>query len=386
MAAAAERHFDDEQWSKLEEEIATSLKAAEEKSKALKEAKTIEKRLQEVGERNRNRSIDYSTIPDDIAVILLALDRTLGGQAFERTFFRADCGSLAPIDSNTFIAKLWEAGVIADDPAKAKKDAYYLKGEELWHYNNKIAYSVVPDEKCEKPTDAMMMLNGRQFTDAGLLHDLWLTYATTDCMTYLYSMMDEHQMELDDEKNAEILAAIRTALRKHSVSDIWSVIWKIVKDAASLAQRQYYNRAKAAATIPGKFSRHLESVVKGERKFGNWDRPHDQPAGTIGQVFYELFGIDEQTCGAVLANHLPDAGQGEFGLQINLTHELRTDINHVLARVQRTTQGADMMAAFAEAIADGMPFEDAIAYIGHKFSEDEPGPVTAAASLTEAGP
>lgn len=373
VAAAAERHADDESWSSLAGEIATSLKAAEEKSKALKEAKIIEKRLQEVGKRNRNRSIDYSTIPDDIAILLLALDRTLGGQAFERTFFRTDCGSIAPTDSNTFISKLWDADVIADDPAKAQKGGYFLKGDELWHYNNKIAYFVLPDEKCEKPADVMMLLNGRQFTDAGLLRDLWLTYATTDCMAYLYSMMNEHQLELDDEKNAEILAAIRTTLRKHSVSEIWSVIWKIVKDAASLAQRQYYNRAKAAATIPGKFSRHLEGIVKGERKFGNWERPHDQPAGTIGQVFYELFGIDEQTRGTDLDTLLPDAEQVESQLQINMTHELRTGVDHILARVQRTKQGPDMMAAFAEVIADGMPFEDAIAYINRKFSEGEPG-------------
>jgi tetratricopeptide (TPR) repeat protein len=366
VAAAAERHVDDQQWSKLAEAIATSLKAAE-------DTRTIEKRLQEVGEGNRNRSIDYSTIPDDIAVILLALDRTLGGQALERTFFRTDCASLAPMDSGTFISKLWEARVIADDPAKAKKDAYFLKGSELWHHNDKVAYLVVPDENCENRADSMMMLNGRQFTDAGRLRELWLTYATTDCVAYLYAMMGEHQLELDKEKDAEIRAAIRTALQDHSVSEIWSVIWKIERDAGELAQRHYYNEVRAAATIPGKFSRHLESVVKGKRQFGNWKRPSYQPAGTIGQVFYELFGIDEETRGSELASHLPDTAAGEPGLQINLTHELRTDIDCVLARVQRRKQGPDMMAAFASAIADGMPFEDAVDYLDRRFSEDEPG-------------
>lgn len=366
VATAAERHVDDEEWSKLVEKITTSLKAAE-------ETRTIEKRLQEVGERNRNRSIDYRTIPDDIAIILLALDRTLGGQALERTFFRGDCASLAPTDSGTFISKLWEAGVIVDDPARAKKDAYFLNEGDLWHYNDKVAYLVVPDENCENRANSLMILNGRQFTDAGRLRELWLTYATTDCIAYLYAMMSQHQLALDKEKDSEIRAAIRTALQNHSVSEIWSVIWKIEKDAGELAQRHYSNEARAAATIPGKFSRHLEKVVKGQRQFSNWTRPHYQPAGTIGQVFYELFGIDEQTRGSDLANYLPDAVPVESGLEIDLTHTLRTDIDCILARVRRTRQGPDMMAAFAAAIADGMSFEDAIDYLDRKFSEEEAG-------------
>ena len=38
----------------------------------------------------------------------------------------------------------------------------------------------------------------------------------------------------------------------------------------------------------------------------SWDRPVDQPAGTLGDVFYEYFGLDEDTPGleamAVLAD------------------------------------------------------------------------------------
>lgn len=331
------------------------------------EAKSIEQRLQEVGEANRNRRLDYNTIPDDVALIMLALDRTLGGQTFERTFFRADCGTLAPSDSNAFVSKLWEARVIADEPAKAQKDAYFLKGEELWHYNSKVAYFVIPDQDCERPADGLMILSGRTFSDAGVLRDLWLTYATTDCMAYLYSLLGDHQMWLDDDKDAEIRAAIRTALQKHSVSEIWSVIWKIVKDAAALSLQTYYNRGKAAATLPGKFSRLLESITKGKRQFGAWERPSYQPAGTIGLVFYELFGIDEQTRGATLANHLPDAEKIEPGLQIHLTDDLRTVIDQIITEVQQQKRGPDMMAAFAEVIAEGMSFEDAISYIHWKF-------------------
>lgn len=363
-AQAAGERPDDDRWPKLIDWVDAALSRFEASEQAAKEAASeaalLERLKREAGERNRQRRVSYADLPDDVAIILLALDRTLGSQTFERHIFRSDCTSLAPARPGVFINKLWDAEVIADDPSHARKDAYFLKDGELWHYSDRVAYIVAPDTHCRVPADSMMILTGRRFENRSALRDLWLTYATADCLAYLYTMLGVHSMVLTEEHDAAISASIRSALQKDSVSDIWSVIWMIVKDAAALAQRQYYNSAKAAATLPGKFLRHIEGVAKGTKGFGQWRRHHDQPAGTIGQVLYDLFGIDEYTKGAdvdaLLAPKPLVAPQ-----PVVLTNEMGTTIDIIIERANHTKRGPEMMRAFAEAILAGRTFEEAIA-------------------------
>jgi len=212
-------------------------------------------------------------------------------------FRRDQCQGLAPCFTSLLITKLWKAGVIADLPSKALPGAYFLQEEKVWHYSDKVSYFLLPDQVLGKTEAVLDSLRTRAYTHFSLIRQLWLDYALSECMLYLYDQCSLHRLQMSDESDDQAQSVLRTSLETYSVSQLWSVIWKVVRDAASLSAREYYNNDKAAATIPGKIKRYLERVVREGLSVKSWDRPVDQPAGTLGDVFYEYFGLHEDTPG-----------------------------------------------------------------------------------------
>ena len=257
----------------------------------------LARQLIAVTERNLAATIEYEQIPVDVVLILIALDRVINPRLITGSFMLSECQGLVPTDSDLFVQRLWVAGVILDLPTKALPQAYVLKEEQLHHYRHKVAYFLVPDEQLGKDETSFSLLADRNFSGCSELRQLWLDYGVCDCLAYLFNQCALHNLETLPEDDAEIKSILRTALQVHSVAQIWSVIWKVVQEAASLSTRQYYNKAKAAATIAGKISRQIERVVKSDAPIKVWRRPTDQPAGALGDVFYEYFGIDEGTTG-----------------------------------------------------------------------------------------
>lgn len=354
---ASELDSGDDKWAKLLADCDAAIDQGHIKQHALTD---LRQRLDAVVASNKDKRVDYAGLPDDIALILIALDRTLGARTFERRFFRSECSSLAPVWSGMFLTRLYEAQVIADDPQASKADAYFLRDGGLIHYLDKTAYFVVSDRHARNPQDGIMILTGRQFGDAGALHPLWLDYAETECMAYLYGMLSKNSLQMADEAVREIRATLRQALRQYSIAEMWSVIWKIVRDAEALAQRDYYNGKKAAATLPGKLSRHLEKVSKGEGLLKPWDRPHDQPAGTLGQVFFEYFLIDETTPGKKVGAMLEREPPPEQGAFIIIDEAMKARVNELFKRVVRKNEAAVLLAQFTQKLRNGATFEEAV--------------------------
>lgn len=286
----------------------------QEKASQIEEQKALSAelsaRLAEIEDRNNQRVIDYEKIPDDAALILIALNDAINPRLLTGFFRRDQCQGLAPCFTSLLITKLWKAGVIADLPSKALPGAYYLEEGQVWHYSDKVSYFLLPDQVLGKTEAALDSLRTRAHTQFSLIRELWLDYALSECMLYLYDQCSLHRLQMGDESDDQAKSVLRTSLETYSVSQLWSVIWKVVRDAASLSAREYYNNEKAAATIPGKIKRYLERVVREGLSVKSWDRPVDQPAGTLGDVFYEYFGLDEDTPGleamAVLADRSLD--------------------------------------------------------------------------------
>lgn len=267
------------------------------KNAELDQSAKLAKRLLEVTERNLSATLEYEDIPSDVALLLIALHRVINPRLLTGSFMRSECHGLAPTDSDKFVQRLWEAKVILDLPDNALPGAYFFKEEALWHYSDRVAYVLVSDAVLGKGEQAFDLLISRDFSDSSELRQLWLDYAVCDCLAYLFHQCGLHKLETSPEVDSEVRSILRTTLQVHSVAQIWSVIWKVVRDAASLSTREYYNKTKAAATIPGKISRQIERIVKGDLVVKPWRRPADQPAGALGEVFYEYFGIDEGTTG-----------------------------------------------------------------------------------------
>ena len=269
---------------------------------------------------------------------------------------------MSPAWSHSFLDRLWRGGVLTHNPNKSKPDAYYVKDDQVWFFTDKISFLVLPDEYYGASEDLIAFLSGRAFDDATPLRALWLEYATSDCFAYLRDQCLAHNLwclEQDSEQEAQ--DTLKNALHTYCVAELWSIIWKVVKDAAALSTRDYYNTKKAADTIPGKLMRHLEMVAKGKASVKLWDRPSDQPAGTIGQVFYELFGIDENTSGQRVFEIITPAPDPSANADPELTaDELRPSTNVLLQRSLEKELGPEMMLAFASAVRQGLSVVEAI--------------------------
>lgn len=272
---------------------------------AMREARAREERelAQSLQAYMRGRAavpVAFDAVTDDIAVLLLALQAAIQPRLAHGTFASSDCGALAPLQVGVFIRRLYQAGVLLEEPAKAQHGTYFLKGGKLCVKATQQVYGLMPGIANGPLEGLLAAYHRRSFSDAPRLFDLWLDYAEADCMAYFDAQCRLYAHNLHEEEYAEVRSALRTGLDHYCVAQMWSVIWRVVREAASLANRAYYNRARASAAIPGKLRRYLERARREALELKCWQRPDGQPAGTLGMVFEDLFGIDESSSGTLV--------------------------------------------------------------------------------------
>ena len=333
---------------------------AERQAEAAKADAELVVHLQAAIKRTSAQTINYDDLTDDIVLILLALESAINPRLLNGTFMRSDCQALAPSHVGDFISKLYKASAIVDQPALDKSGAYVLEKGQLLHYTSKVIYRLTPDERLGGGADAFIHLRQRKLSDPKALRDLWRDYATTECMCYLFDQCELHGLCTEVESDEEIYSTLRTALTEYSVSQLWNVIWKITRDAATLSTRAYYTQARAAATIPGKLRRYLEKIERGEAKVSEWDRPNGQPTGTLGLLFAELYNIDEDTLGSAVMQRFPDPSVntddtwnlGPEVLDIPVTKLMNAALGHFSA--------GNVLLTFANAVRSGKNVPEAI--------------------------
>ncbi len=296
---------------------------------ALEQAE-ISKRLAHKNERNASASLCYGELSDGAVILLLALHALLGQKLANGTFTISDCDDLSPQGGKHFIDRLLREGVLLDDPIAAKPGTYFIQDGDLWSYVSGIQYFLPPDADLGRGPAALRHLEEHIFTDTEALTDLWLDYALDDVMRYFDDQCNIYQHELEAEAVEKIKANVRHALRSYSVSELWSVMWKAVKDAASLANMHYYNRPKAAATIPNKIRKLVEQADKSGGIKHIWNRPDHHVAGSLGMVFSSLFGIDETTPGQAVIGMFHRLGR----------HAEAAESQHLQSLAQSFLQGA----------------------------------------------
>lgn len=266
-----------------------------------KTSKYLQDRLQEYEKQCQAARVDYHGVPGDIALILIALDRAIKPRLLHGSFKLSDCAMLAPLNPGAYVIRAYKKGALKDIPSLGVKEAYFLRDDVIWHYDAKVAYVLCPDANLGKNEDAFAIFEQSPMEDSHAVRHLWLDYAMDDCLAYLHTQREMHGLGIANQCLEEIKSVLLVALETYSVAELWSVIWRVIRDASSLSTREYYNKEKAAATIPGKIKRLLEKVATGNAApLTAFSRPHDQPAGTLGDVFYEYFGINEDTHGSTV--------------------------------------------------------------------------------------
>jgi hypothetical protein len=296
---------------------------------ALEQAE-ISKRLAYKNERNASASLCYGELSDEAVILLLALDTLLAPRLASGTFSISDCDDLSPKGGKHFIDRLLQEGVLLDDPIAAKPGTYFIKEGELWWYVHGIQYFLPPDADLGRGPTALRRLEEHVFTDSEGLTDLWLDYALADVMRYFDDQCSTYQHELDEDAIEKVRAALRHGLRTYSVAELWSVVWKAVKHAASLANMRYFNRPKAAASLPNKIRQLIEQADKSGGIKNSWNRPDHHVAGSLGMVFSSLFGIDENTLGKAVIGMFDRLGR----------HAEAAGSQHLQSLAQSFLQGA----------------------------------------------
>ncbi len=146
--------------------------------------------------------------------------------------------------------------------------------------------------------DGIGIAESRHIRNVDGTMQLWVACATEDCMAYLFTQMDAHNLLLEDEESSAVRGIITSAIQDHfSPGQIWNAIWRSVKDAAALSTRQYYNNAKAAKTIPNKIDKVLTWAATSSGPFEAYDRIAATPMGAVLTLFLHRFGITDSTTG-----------------------------------------------------------------------------------------
>ncbi|UVJ43122.1 hypothetical protein NVV94_21500 [Pseudomonas sp. LS1212] len=263
----------------------------------------------------RTASISYADLTDDQCFILLAIDALITPRLAHGTFTEDDCEALAPWEGTSYLTRLFRGGVIFDDPEAARSGTYYLQDEKLQAIPSSLQFFLPADESLGRGAEALETITERQLTDSEAMTNLWLDYAVGDVLRYLMEQCRVYSHDLDYEDIEKIRATVRFGLHTYSVSQLWFIMWKVVRDAASLANREYYNRYKAAATIPNKIRKQIERAEKQGGIDRYWERPELHIAGSLGVAFLTLFEIDESTEGkqalAIFAQLSVQASTGE---------------------------------------------------------------------------
>ncbi|AZE60504.1 MULTISPECIES: hypothetical protein [Pseudomonas fluorescens group] len=325
-------------------------------------AAELERQLAEYVGMQSTRTVDYSALPDAQVLLLLALDRAVTPRLTNGGFRLGDCRGLAPWYVGDFMLQLRETGLVLDDPSKASPGTYYWEGDEIWVLGDQVVYRLAPDAASRSADEVIRSLSDRIYTDADGLFNLWLDYAVADVMRYLGAECELYNHDLSEQELAEIKSTMRAALHTYSVSQLWSVAWKVVRDAASLANREYYNRSKAAATIPGKIRRNLEKVQRESIELKAWSRPEQHPAGTLGMVLGEILGVDENTSGHRVSSLI--AWLTGQACSPAIEAALDEPIRELMTLALSHDIGASVMLRFAEMIRAGHDVGFAIEEIG----------------------
>ncbi|UYR06909.1 hypothetical protein NQS38_00700 [Ralstonia pseudosolanacearum] len=161
--------------------------------------------------------------------------------------------------------------------------------------------------------DAARIAERRHVRDVDAAMQLWVECATEDCMAYLFHQMDIHNLNLEDEECTATRGIVASAIHdRFSPGQVWSAMWRSVKDAAALSTREYYSKAKASRTIPKKIDKVLTQAASSTAPFEAYDRVAAVPMAAALTLFLHRFGISDNTTGAEARARLEaDAAKAE---------------------------------------------------------------------------
>lgn len=325
-------------------------------------------KIELAAERIQNKYIEYAAIPDDLAIVVLALERAIGLRRTSNGFRFSEVSRLMSGVPDGLLKRLHEAQVITDNPDPDHAGGYWISEGNLCFNWRLVEFSLLPDQRLGKTREALASLANRSFSQGEVLRTLWITYAVDECMTYFSSQCSRYRLNPEICDLNDIAAQLHQALELYSIQNLWCALWSVVREAAALCNHQYFNLHKATATMPGKLKRLLDAVRKKKRQpLKAWARPDYQPMGTLGNLFFEIFGINEGTPGSLVSTifSYPACTLADQYEQNQIaTGEA---VEALFQRIHERKLTAKSLSFFAEAIRKGSDLNEAVAELLQAF-------------------
>ena len=243
--------------------------------------------------------VDYSTLPFDVCMKLSAYDAWAGhalsrdgGPPYTEGFITPTHeGSRAAL--RTFHT---DRGLIRPAPCQQDLSGFVMTEEGGLQWQWHAVRTVLVPHFSGSTNDALTIASARLPDTAEDGMAAWSECATEACMAYLYGLLKKDDFYLLDEGECEdVTRSLAVAVQHYSVAQVWSLIWKCVRDAEVLCARPYYSAAKAAATIPGKIDRAVQAARGSRRELPAYLRTGSNPACELEILFQTQFGINEKT-------------------------------------------------------------------------------------------
>ena len=339
---------------------------AEQSKRAAAEAakKELENQVAALAKHKIAMRFDFSGLPDDMALLLLAIDRAIAPRLVSGTFSIRDCRLLVPHDHHVYITRLVRNNAIIVRPDLSPDGTYKSVEGALSYYAEKAVYQMTVPVQDRPRAQVVGQLREREYGPSAGMTELWLDYVSSECLCYAHDQAHLHNLPIDEELGLQIASTVRAAAESYSIALLWSAIWRVVRDAATLARRDYYSAPKAAATIPGKIMRLLAKVEDGTAVLKPWSRPELQPAGTLGELFWERYGVDEDTAGATALEILrPSDPPHTVQSSSDSPAIVRSHVDQLFLAASGHGAALEVLSAFSQALEQGFSIPDAISHV-----------------------
>ena len=118
--------------------------------------------------------------------------------------------------------------------------------------------------------------------EIGMAEQYWLLMAQGECIEYLKYQLKEHNLPID--VGPKTVSVINEALKHYSTSQVFSLIWPSVRDAAAFYQKDRITKQHAVNTIAGSMQRKLEKALSGGWEVKGYRRDFNLPQSLIASL------------------------------------------------------------------------------------------------------
>ncbi len=275
------------------------------KRRAHEDAEREAKRLREEQWRLVDASLQASRAANPLdtrrltftdAIYLLALSRA--GGAEDLSFIRprdAFAKQLSPtVDlDRAVLDHLYKQGIISVHPGSNEKSIIIEAGRFAAHYPFLAHYTLPLSADGPSPSrfieDLEQTIAGASWPDewtAAESAELHRLVATHECLAFLKVGMEEHGFEARlGEKTTSV---IRAALAKYSIGQVYSFIWRAVRDVAAYYLRERISKQHATNIIPGSIQRLAERASAENWNVSAYRRNFKTEESVISHVLFTV--------------------------------------------------------------------------------------------------